>query len=474
MESMQQETSRVAMMSSGTGRGAGQLIRRSRAGLVVGIAVAILAAACGSSSSGGGGGSNGGSEPTITIWNDALASGSCGVPAAKSFLTKGVALFEKTNPGFKVKISQQQCDASTAFDTLLQSSETAGTTPDIGQLYVGGQVIQNGKYLLPLNNLLPKSYVSSLTGWQYVTDGYGTKTNGSIFGVPFGAGYWYSVYYNKKDFKTAGITTLPTTMAGLLADAQALKAKNITPFDIGEKEGYTGAWTQDAFISGLVGDAGVLKMYNGTASLNSPTLIKPYEAWHTFFADGLTNSDAPSLPNASGIADFAAGKAAMTFTAGFFNSQFEKGLGNNVGLFPIPSLPGSEFPKSLSGGPNNAYVIFKNTKHAADDVKLIQFLTSLPVQNLSANELGQYPNNTSFTPTPAFEKAQPLLGQIYKYIRVDHYTTGEAFDNVMPGTIDSYWYQTNSAVFGGSLSATKAASSMQSQMKSYLATAATG
>jgi raffinose/stachyose/melibiose transport system substrate-binding protein len=460
------------MNSSRTGRGAGQLIRRSRAGLVVGVAMAILAAACSSSS--GSSGSTGGSEPTITIWNDALASGSCGVPAAKSFLTKGVALFEATNPGFHVKVVQEQCDASTAFDTLLKSSETAGSTPDIGQLYVGGQVIQNGNFLVPLNTYLPKSYVSSLTGWQYVTDGYGAKPNGSIFGVPFGAGYWYSVYYNKKDFAKAGITTLPTTYAGLITAAQALKAKGITPFDIGEKEGYVGAWTQDAWISGLVGDAGVLKMYNGTASLNSPTLIKPYEAWHTLFADGLTNSDAPSLTYSSGIGNFAAGKAAMTLTAGFYNSQFQKGLGSNVGLFPIPTLPGSQFAKSLSGGPNNAYVVFKSSKNIPDDVKLIQFLTSLQVQNLSANELGQYPNNVSFKPTAAFEKAQPLLTDIYKYIRIDHYTTGEAFDNVMPGTIDSYWYQTNTGVFGGSLSATKAASSMQTQMKSYLATAATG
>ena len=44
----------------------------------------------------------------------------------------------------------------------------------------------------------------------------------------------------------------------------------------------------------------------------------------------------------------------------------------------------------------------------------------------------------------------------------------------MPGSIDSYWYQTNNGVFSGSLSPQSAASSMQSQMKSYLATAATG
>ena len=44
----------------------------------------------------------------------------------------------------------------------------------------------------------------------------------------------------------------------------------------------------------------------------------------------------------------------------------------------------------------------------------------------------------------------------------------------MPGTICSYWYQTNSAVFGGTLSPTSAASSMQGQMKNYLATAQSG
>jgi raffinose/stachyose/melibiose transport system substrate-binding protein len=428
--------------------------------------------ACGGSS---GGSSASGGEPTITIWNDALAVGSCGVPAAQSFLTKGVNLFEQTKPGFKVKIDQVVCDGSPAFSTLLKSSEVAGTTPDIAQLYVGGQVIQNGPYLVPLNSYLSQSYINSLSGWKYVTDGYQSKPNGSIYAVPYGAGYWYFVYYNKALFARAGITNpQPSSWAALVAMAQQLKAKGITPFDIGEKEGYVGAWTQDALISALVGDAGVLKMYSGAQTLDSPTLTQPYTAWHSLFADGLTNSDAPSLTYSSGIAEFAAGKAAMTLTGGFFDSQFMKGLGSNVGLFPIPSLPGSAFPKSLSGGPNNSYVVFKTSKHVADDMKLLKFLTTLQVQELSVNELGQLPNNVSFTPSASFEQQQPLLTAEYKYIDVDHYTLGEAFDNIMPGTICSYWYQTNSAVFGGTLSAASAAASMESQMKNYLATAASG
>jgi raffinose/stachyose/melibiose transport system substrate-binding protein len=446
---------------------------RTRQVAAVATTVVLLAGvgACSSSASPSSGG-----KPTITIWNDALASGSCGVPAAQSFLTKGVDLFLKTNPGFDVKIVQTQCDGSDAFSTLLKSSEVAGTTPDIGQLYVGGQVIQNGKFMVPLNQALGTDFINSLSGWKYVTDGYGTKTNGSIYGVPFGAGYWYMVYYNKALMARAGITNpAPATWDDLLTLGKQLKSKGVLPMEIGEKEGYVGAWTQDALISGLVGDAGVLQMYNGKASLDSPTLTKPYSAWHDLYASGITNADAPSLSYATGIANFAAGKAAMTITGGFYNSAFTKGLGaSNVGMFPVPTLAGSQIAQSLSGGPNNSYVVFKSSKYVADDVKLIKFLTSLPVQMLSLDELGQLPNNVSFTPTDAFKQSQPLLTTIYDYILVKHYTLGEAFDNIMPGTVCNYWYQTNSAVFGGSLNPSSAATSMQTQMQSYLATASTG
>jgi raffinose/stachyose/melibiose transport system substrate-binding protein len=452
-------------VSSSPGRASRRrgLVRISLAATVISGASLLTLSGAGASSK----------TTTITIWNDPLAAGSEGVAPSKSFLTKGVALFEKANPNIKVNIQQEPFAGSTGFNTLLQSSELAGTTPDIGQLYVGGQVIQNAKFLLPLNKVLGSSYINSLTGWQFVTQGY--KTGGSIYAVPFGAGYYYTVFYNTKLFAKAGITgPPPTTWTGLVTLAKKLKAKGITPFEFGEKEGYFGAWTQDALISGLGGNTGVLNAYSGKQSLNSSLLIKPYTAWHGLFAGGLTNSNAATLTYTTGVANFAAGQAAMTITGAYYDSQIVKGLGKNVGLFPVPVLTGSKYQKSLSGGPNNSYVIFKKSTHVADAVKLIKFLTSPAVQALSVNELGQLPNNKSFTPSAAFKAAQPLLTELNTYINVDHYSLFEAFDNVMPGSVDSYWYQTNNGVFSGSLSPASAASSMQSQMAQYLATASTG
>ena len=448
------------------GRG---VLRHHRA-MKMGLAVAMVAGASLVSMAAGASSK----VTTISIWNDPLAAGSQGIPAAKSFLTKGVALFMKANPNIKVKILQEPFGSSTEFNTLLQSSELAGTTPDIGQLYVGGQVIQNAKFLLPLNKVLGSAYINSMTGWQFVTKGY--KTGGTIYAVPYGAGYYYTVFYNKKLFAKAGVTpTLPSSWEAMVTMAKQLKAKGVTPFEFGEKEGYFGAWTLDSLISGLGGNDGVLAMFNGKQSLNSPLLIKPYTAWHGLFASGLTNSNATTLTYTSGIAQFAAGKAAMTITGQYYDDQITKGLGSkNVGLFPVPLLMGSKYPKSLSGGPNNSYVIFKNSKNVAADVKLIKFLTSPLVQGLSVQELGQLPNNVSFKADKAFAAAQPLLTQLSTYINGQHYILFEAFDNVMPGSIDSYWYQTNNGVFSGSLSPKSAASSMQNQMAQYLATAATG
>lgn len=404
---------------------------------------------------------------TITMWNDPLDASTTGVPLSKSWLTAGVKKFEAQHHNIKVNLVQEPFAASTAFETLLHSTEVGGTTPTIGQLYVGGQVIENAKYLVPLNKYLPKSYIKSLTGWQFVTTGY--KKGGKIYAVPYGTGAYYSVYYNKSLMAKAGVKgPWPTTWTGLIDLGKKIKAKGVQPFEFGEKEGYQGAWTQDGLISGLGGNTGVLKMFFGKKSLDSALLIKPYKAWHQMYAAGITNSNAPSLSETQGVADFAAGTGAMTITGNFENTKFETGLGkNNVGLFPIPVLPGSKFHKVFSGGPNNAYVVFKTSKDVKDCIQLIKFLTSLKVQVASINQLGQIPNNVSFRPTAAFDKQQPLLAQVYSYLKKG-YKQYEAFDNVMPGSIDTYWYKTNNGVFGGSLSPTSAAESIQTQMQSYL------
>ena len=181
------------------------------------------------------------------------------------------------------------------FATLLKSSEVAGTTPDIGQLYVGGQVIQNGKYLVALRQQLRNDYYNSLTGWQYVTDGYGTQPNGAIYAVPFGAGYWYRVYYNKALLEKAGITDpTPTTWSDLLALASRSRPRASRPSTSARRKATSAPGRRTRLSpASSVTPACSRCTRSGVAELADSDRAVP--AWHQLFAAGLTNSDAPSL-----------------------------------------------------------------------------------------------------------------------------------------------------------------------------------
>jgi raffinose/stachyose/melibiose transport system substrate-binding protein len=448
-------------------------LRAGNASLVATLALAGLAAVGPSGLAAAQARSSFGSTVTLTIWNDLFGTPPPGVSNANFWPNKALQLFQQQYPNIKVKVIATPQDAQSAFATLLKSSEVAGNTPDVGGLFAGGQILQNTDYLLQLNKYVSPAFKGSLyTGWQFATAGF--KNSGPIYGVPYGAGYYYFVYYNKALFKKAGISTsaLPTTWPGLITLAKQVKAKGILPFQFGEKDGYYGAWTQDALISGEVGTQGVLSMFAGKLSLNSPTIIRAYTAWHELDADGLTNADALSLDNNQSFAQFAAGNGAMTITGGFANGSLEVGaMKPNIGIFPVPALPGAKYPKILSGGPNNDYVIFKNTKYPEQAMDLVKYLVSTKVQEMALDQgFGQLPDNTAYVAGPSLKTVDPVLAETYQYIRVQHYQLAEAFDNIMPGSIDSYWYQTNSGVFGGSLSPSSAAKSLEQQEQNYLAT----
>ncbi len=266
--------------------------RRLRAAAAGALATALITgiAACSSSSSGSSASSGG--KPTITIWNDALAVGSCGVPASKSFLTKGVALFEKQNPDFNVKIIPGPFAASTGFDTLLRvvrgRRDHARTSR---QLYVGGQVIQNAKYLVAAQPATCRSRTTAPSpgGSSSPPAQPGRSPDGKIYAVPYGAGYYYVVYYNKTLFKKAGITgPLPTTLERPHRARQAAQGQGDHAVRRSARRRATWApGPRTALISAAVGDAGRADdVHRASASLNSPTLTSPYTAWHELFASG--------------------------------------------------------------------------------------------------------------------------------------------------------------------------------------------
>ena len=250
--------------------------KRRIAGGALLLALATAVAAC-SASPGSTGGSTDG-KTTITIWNDALAVGSCGVPAAKSFLTKGVEpLREARSPASRSRSSQSRLRRLDRFDTLLQVVRGGGDNAGHRAAVRRRPGHPERPVPRPAQQVPAKSYYE-LADRLEVRDRRLTrsKPNGSVYAVPYGAGYWYFVYYNKTLFKKAGITNpQPTTWSDLHRARQAAQGQGDHAVrHSARRRATSGAWTQDALISALVGDAGVLKMYSGTQSLDSPTLTR--------------------------------------------------------------------------------------------------------------------------------------------------------------------------------------------------------
>ena len=121
-------------------------------------------------------------------------------------------------------------------------------------------------------------------------------------------------FYNKKLFKEAGITSVPTDWSQLFADAKLLKAKGIEPLVYGNggqaisTEFYP--WYDMSYL--MIGAHSLSSwkdLYDGVTPWTSSTNEAQLAKWAELEKDGYTNSDV--LTNTTNIQQFEKGKAAM-------------------------------------------------------------------------------------------------------------------------------------------------------------------
>ena len=90
---------------------------------------------------------------------------------------------------------------------------------------------------MPISDYVPASETKNWIGTaENMSGGKLWAMPQYLLGIPF--------VWNKAIFKKAGLNPNkgPKTWAEFLADAKKLKAAGITPFGMGNKDGYGGAW----------------------------------------------------------------------------------------------------------------------------------------------------------------------------------------------------------------------------------------
>lgn len=330
------------------GRTKGVNVTRTRFAALgaLGLAAALALTGC---SAGSNGASDGGTKSigtpdgkgkTITVW---MMNGDLSdkvLDAAQEQFTK--------DTGAKVKIQTQQWDGITTKLTTALAQDDAPDVVDLGNTQVPVYAAAGGLMdLTPYRDELKdgQTWLAGLEGPATVDD--------KLYGAPLFAGN-RAVVYNKKVWKDAGVTDVPTTYEELTADLDKVKAANtasdFSAFYMPGQYWYGGLqWVWDAG-----GEIASDEDGKWTGTLDSDDAVKGLTAWKTFQNDYSAkstqdiNTDKPSQSDV-----FAQGN-----TSAFLGSAWEIGsittakpaLADQIGTFPMPSQTAGKTQPVFLGG----------------------------------------------------------------------------------------------------------------------------
>jgi raffinose/stachyose/melibiose transport system substrate-binding protein len=360
----------------------------------------------------------------LTFWYWAESD----APGADAWMQESVAAYKQIKPNVTVDVVPQSTDT---LISAFQSAVTAGSGPDIASQWATGPVLG----FVWQDALVPVSdYVSQdeMKNWLNVDE---NKYNGKYWGAPqylIGIG----MMYNKDLFDQAGVTPPANgrwTWDEFLAACEKLKAAGITPFGIGDKNGYGGAWWfANVGIQGLDSTEELRQAIIGNQSFTDPK----YTGWYSMMDDmvkkGYFNEDVMSLDLDQGVRLFWEGKAAMAFgTDGMIKQALTDVGEDKVGVMQTPKWGTGKLADSGNATQSISFLITKWSKHPQEAADFLTYLHT-------PDRLASWYQHTGVIPADArFDRSavtSPVLQQMMQWE-----TTGPQvwLENFLPGQIDS-------------------------------------
>jgi multiple sugar transport system substrate-binding protein len=265
---------------------------RRISGAALAAAAALALAACGSSGSSGGGSGSGGAATLKLVVAD---YGTGASNASAKYWDTIVSAFEKAHPDIKVNVTSI---AWTNFDQEVQTMIQNKQYPDItegdyfsnyakdGLLYPASDVLSNPGNLLPA-----------------------FKAQGTYNGVQYGMPFTTSsrtLFYNKKLFTRAGITSAPQTWADVQADAAKVAKLGAIGFGLplGSEE------AQAESMLWMLGDGGGYQT-DGKYTINSAPNVAAFTFLKGLVAAGDTEPNPGTVNRTDLWKEFAEGKVGM-------------------------------------------------------------------------------------------------------------------------------------------------------------------
>lgn len=395
---------------------------------------------------------------TLKVWDPGLMGHltNGALDTKTSFIYKAKKAYEKLNPNITIAISEIDGD----FQTF-KAASIAKNGPDIKIGFAGGNTLDLVAFLEPLDKYFTKAELALIKGTGTVRAGY--NPTGPLLAMPYGAGSYFYVFYDKRVMAANNInmTNPPKTWEAFLSLAKKLKNAGVeTPIWETNLEGYTGAWVIASLVGGQLGPNAFFDMYTGKTKIDSAAMIKAYQGYQNLYTSGVTNTDATTAGQGDRLNGFLAGKGAMIIDGGWDNDPIFKAMGANVGTFAIPQLSGSKYPKILAGGTNVAVSVTKYSKNKAEAIKFLKYL-------MQAKTIDTYVKITQTEPSNhvnanASVIVNPLLQAQAK--DVAKYPQVYPFDNIMPGPTNDLFYKLNASVALGQTTPADAVKQLQASL----------
>lgn len=296
--------------------------------------------------------------------------------------------FEAQNPFVEVKEILQPKD--TYEDVGLKTMIAGGNIPDLYYLNGGQWKTQQyalyGGYCEDLTKYLYSDFGPFKPGdWGYnflpIAINY-DKIYGRHYLIPYvGSSGW--MWYNKDMFKEYGLS-IPETWPRLLDTCAKLKAKEIIPVSIANKEGWPMAnWAGQVIerVAGTLVYDSVFRRKKGYDYMH-PGFVQGLSLISELVEKGYINEGANGMTVDEGAMLLFMRRAAIHPIGSWFPVVAAESAPADFhyGVFSTPAVPGGKGdPTSVQFAPNG-WVVGKGSPHVEEAVKLLKYLTSVEVQ----------------------------------------------------------------------------------------------
>ncbi|GHU66233.1 sugar ABC transporter substrate-binding protein [Spirochaetia bacterium] len=352
--------------------------------LMLMLTVSVLFAGGGGQQQSGSTSGSGGVSGNLTFWysNSEANQNDPGVIWWRDTLR----LFQEKYPNVKLEISNTP--DGNQYLTKLTTEIVAGNVPDVFWAWPSGRLepFVNAKRIRPLNSFLDARPELKKTISPLATEG--STFNGNIYAIPIDQS-GELVFYNKRIFRENNIS-VPKSYDEFMAACAALKAKNITPVVMGNLDVWPGAIPYMMLFNRMNGN----KLYEDViigkqTKFDDPAFAETGKKLQEMVKAGVFNASANALKYDEAQVEYTTGRAAMVFDGIWALTGFLDKLGNDVGAFNFPMVPGGK------GNANDylinygtVFCISQSTKNLPAAEALVEFILS-PERQAAFVELGK-------------------------------------------------------------------------------------